>query len=82
MADSAIVEEPNKDVRDQSNAETSQADGVEEDNKPNAKGNNTSITETAQPGKKDAEQPKTASKIKQIWGSLGLDLPTALMMLK
>ena len=85
MADAATVDEPSRDVRGQNNLEiTPEDERKDEDgttpNLPDSNG--PEAAERTQPGSNGAGQPKQPSIFKRTWGKLGLDLPTAMMMLK
>jgi hypothetical protein len=82
MTDAANIEEPSRHVRDQSNTEIAPEEGVEELDASDASENNASNHENAQPSSNGVELPKKPSKFKQLYENLGLDVATALMMLK
>lgn len=84
MADAANVNEPIRDARGQNeagNAPEHRKNDVNTSNSPESSGTEPQSAQTTGNG---AEQPKPEppSAFKRIWGKLGLDLPTAIMMFK
>jgi hypothetical protein len=82
MADAANFDEPGRDIRAKNNPEITPEDGGKDEKTANLPDINGPEAEKAQPGSNGAGQPKKPSIFKRIWGKLGLDLPTAMMMFK
>lgn len=82
MADPENTQVPNGDTRVQNNTESTSNDVGNEVNTTHLPDSNGAAPESAPAGSNEETEPKKPSKFKQAWGKLGLDLPTAMMMLK
>jgi hypothetical protein len=82
MAEAANIDEPHRDVRDQNKTASASADEGKDRETANLPNDSDPKPEKSQSGNNGVEQPKQPSILKRIWGKLGLDFPTALMMFK
>lgn len=82
MEEPENTQEPIRETRGQNNTESTSDHAVKEDNTANLPGSNGPKPESAPSGNNGEEEPNKPSKFKQMWGKLGLDLPTVMMMLK
>jgi hypothetical protein len=84
MADAANVHEPARDAQGQNGAARAPEHGGNDGNTSNLPESSETEPQNAQTTGNGDEQPKPKqpSAFKRIWGKLGLDLPTAIMMFK
>jgi hypothetical protein len=82
MADAADIDDPNRGVRDQNKTASASADEGKDREAANLPNDSDPKPEKSQSVNNGAVQPKKPSILKRIWGKLGLDFPTALLMFK
>jgi hypothetical protein len=84
MADAANVHEPVRDAQGQNEAAKAPEHGGNDGNTSHLLESSETEPQNAQTTGNGDEQPKPKepSAFKRIWGKLGLDLPTAIMMFK
>jgi hypothetical protein len=84
MADAANVHEPARDAQGQNEAGKAPEHGGDNGNTSNSPESSETQSQNAQTTSNGDKQPKPKkpSAFKRIWGKLGLDIPTAILMFK